>query len=38
MVGVTAAQAGIQTFKAFDKTGLLLAQEWPGGAIRLKCY
>ncbi len=26
---VTAAQAGIQNFKAFDKTGLLLAEEWP---------
>ncbi len=29
LYSVTAAQAGIQNFKAFDKTGLLPAQEWP---------
>ncbi len=32
LYGVTAAQAAVQNFKAFDQTGLLLAllaQEWP---------
>ncbi len=32
------AQAGIQNFKAFDKTGLLPRAGMASGAIRLKCY
>ncbi len=36
--GVIAAQAGIQNFKAFDKTGLLPRAGMARGAIRLKCY
>ncbi len=38
MWGATAAQAGIQNFKAFDKTGLLPRAGMARGAIRLKCY
>ncbi len=36
--GVIPAQAGIQTFKAFDKTGLLPRAGMASGAIRLKSY
>ncbi len=38
MVSFTAAKAGIQNFKAFDKTGLLPRAGMASGAIRLKCY
>ncbi len=37
-VSVIPAKAGIQSFKAFDKTGLLPRAGMASGAIRLKCY